>query len=46
MKHTLVWREQKRGVKNVWLRAHPLGQVAVLSVAIIITLANGVGVVL
>lgn len=46
MKHTLVWREQKRGVKHVWLRAHPLGQVAVLVVAIIITLANGVGVVL
>lgn len=46
MKHTLVWREQKRGVKNVWLRAHPLGQVAVLVVAIIVTFANGVGVVL
>ncbi len=46
MKHTLVWREQKRGVKHVWLRAHPAGQVAVLAVTIIATLANGVGVVL
>jgi hypothetical protein len=46
MKHTLVWRAHKRGVKNVWLRAHPLGQIAVLAIAIFTTLFNSIGVIL
>lgn len=46
MKHTLIWREQKRGLKHIWLRAHPLGQVAVLMTMMIFTILSGVGVVL
>jgi hypothetical protein len=46
MKHTLIWREQKRGVRYVWLRAHPLGQMAILSTVLVITLFSGIGVVL
>lgn len=46
MKHTMVWREQKRGLKHIWLRSHPLGQAAMLTVVLIFTLASGVGVVL
>lgn len=46
LKHTMIWRQQKRGLRNIWLRAHPLGQASVLAAALIITLANGVGVIL
>lgn len=46
MKHTLIWREKKRGVKDVWLRAHPLGQAFVLLITMALTIASGVGVVL
>lgn len=46
LKHTLIWREQKRGLRNIWLRAHPLAQASVLAAALIITLANGIGVIL
>jgi hypothetical protein len=46
MKHTLIWREQKRGFKYIWLRAHPLGQIAILSTVLIITIFSGVGVIL
>lgn len=46
LKHTLIWREQKRGLRNIWLRAHPLGQASVLVAALVFTLANGVGVIL
>lgn len=46
MNHTIIWREHKRGAKHIWLRAHPLGQGSILAITIIITLANGVGVVL
>jgi hypothetical protein len=46
MKHTLIWREQKRGLRGIWLRAHPLGQLSMLVVVFIMTLASGVGVVL
>jgi hypothetical protein len=46
MKHTLVWRQQKRGYKNIWLRAHPLGQAIVLSAVLVVTIFSGVGTVL
>ncbi len=46
MKHTIVWRAHRRGVRSVWLRSHPLSQATVLGVAVIITLASGTGVVL
>jgi uncharacterized protein YkwD len=46
LKHTLIWRQQKRGLRNIWLRAHPIGQASVLAAALIVTLVNSVGVVL
>ncbi|MDB5160451.1 MAG: hypothetical protein JWO99_714 [Candidatus Saccharibacteria bacterium] len=46
MKHTLVWRHQKRGYKNIWLRAHPLGQAIVLAAVLVVTISSGVGTVL
>ncbi len=46
MKHTVVWRAQRRGVRQVWLRSHPLSQATVLGVAVVITFASGTGVVL
>lgn len=46
MRHTLVWRAQKRGHKKVWLRKYPSGQIAILITAIIATLINSIGVVL
>lgn len=46
MKHTLIWRQQKRGLRHIWMRAHPIGQAMVLSITILVTMINGVGVVL
>ncbi|MGY4893261.1 MAG: CAP domain-containing protein [Candidatus Saccharimonadota bacterium] len=43
MKHTVIWRHNKRGIKHVWLRAHPLAQASVLGVAAIVTLLTGTG---
>lgn len=46
MKHTLIWREQKRGFKHIWLRSHPLGQIAILTIIIIATILSGIGIIL
>jgi|GEM_PF-581239 len=46
MKHTLIWREQKRGLRHIWLRAHPIGQIAILTAVLIVTLISGTGVIL
>lgn len=46
MKHTLIWRQQRRGLKHIWLRSHPIGQAAMLTSVLILTLASGTGVVL
>lgn len=46
MKHTLVWREQKRGFRHIWFRAHPLSQFVILIAVGIITLLSSFGVVL
>ena len=46
MKHTAIWREQKRGLKHIWLRAHPLGQIAILTVVLVITIVSGTGAIL
>lgn len=43
MKHTLVWRQQKKGYRHIWLRAHPLGQASLLSGVIVATVLSGVG---
>jgi hypothetical protein len=45
LKHTVVWRTQKRGWRHIWLRAHPAAQYGLLFVAIIANLASGVGVI-
>ncbi|TAL14136.1 CAP domain-containing protein [Patescibacteria group bacterium] len=46
MKHTLIWRAQRRGIRHIWLRAHPIGQIAVLSTVLVLTLLSGVGTIL
>lgn len=46
MKHTLIWRHQKRGLRHIWMRAHPIGQAMVLGITVLVTVINGVGVVL
>lgn len=46
LKHTLIWRNQKRGIRHVWLRGHPIGQVIVLVTALFITIFTGVGAIL
>lgn len=46
LKHTLIWRQQRRGIRQVWLRAHPLAQASLLVFAIIVTLSSGSGVIL
>jgi hypothetical protein len=46
MKHTLIWRAQKRGARHIWLRAHPIGQIATLSTVLVLTFLSGVGTIL
>ncbi|MDN5275844.1 MAG: hypothetical protein JWN33_493 [Candidatus Saccharibacteria bacterium] len=46
LKHTMIWRMRERGLKHIWLRAHPIGQASLLVVATIITLANSLGVII
>ena len=45
MKHTLVWRNNKRGFRHIWLRSHPLAQAGMLSIILIAVALSGVGVV-
>jgi hypothetical protein len=45
LKHTLVWRTQKRGWRHIWMRAHPAAQYALLLVAIVLNLTSSVGVI-
>ena len=46
MKHTIIWRKSKRGVRDIWLRSHPLAQGLVLAIAIILTVTTGTGTIL
>lgn len=46
LKHTAVWRQRRKGIQHVWLRAHPLSQATLLIVIVIVTLASGAGVIL
>lgn len=46
LKHTIVWRHQKRGWRHIWLRAHPIGQISLLIIAIWLVLFSGAGVIL
>jgi len=45
LRHTVIWRTQKRGFRHIWFRAHPIAQLGVLSVAIIVVISTGVGVI-
>jgi uncharacterized protein YkwD len=45
LKHTLVWRTQKRGWRHIWMRAHPAAQYGLLLLAIILNLTSSVGVI-
>lgn len=46
LKHTVVWRTQRRGWRHVWLRAHPAAQYGLIIVALLANAASGVGVIL
>jgi hypothetical protein len=46
MKHTLIWRASRKGAHHIWLRAHPIGQMTVLTAVLIVTIASGAGTVL
>jgi hypothetical protein len=46
LKHTLVWRLEKRGRRQIWLRAHPIAQMTLLLTAIFITIYSSYGVIL
>lgn len=45
LKHTVVWRTQRRGWRHIWMRAHPAAQYALLLVAIVLNLTASVGVI-
>ena len=45
LRHTVIWRSQKRGFRHIWFRAHPIGQLGVLTVIIIAVISTGVGVI-
>jgi hypothetical protein len=46
LQHTLIWRTQRRGLRHIWLRAHPLFQVTAIIVTLLATLLTGVGTIL
>lgn len=46
MKHTIIWRHQRRGIKAIWMKSHPLAQSALLGLAVVILLMTGTGTIL
>lgn len=46
MKHTLIWRAYRRGVRHIWLRSHPIGQASLLVITLVLTIGSGAGSVL
>jgi len=46
MKHTVIWRHQRRGIKAIWLKSHPLAQSALLGLVVVILLMTGTGTIL
>lgn len=46
MKHTIVWRQQRRGIRHVWLRSHPLSQMVLLVSVFVVTALAGTGTIL
>lgn len=45
LKHTIVWRAERRGWRHIWLRAHPAAQYGLIIVAIIANVVSSVGVI-
>lgn len=45
LKHTAVWRAQRRGLRHIWLRSHPAAQYAIIVLAILANFTTGVGVI-
>lgn len=45
LKHTVVWRTQRRGWRHIWMRAHPAAQYGLIFVAMIASVASGTGVI-
>jgi uncharacterized protein YkwD len=45
MKHTIIWRHQRRGYKHIWLRSHPIAQASLLFFAAVITVSSSIGVI-
>jgi len=45
MKHTIVWRTQRRGWRHIWLRAHPAAQYGLLLTALVANLISSAGVI-
>lgn len=43
LKHTIVWRTKRRGLRHIWLRAHPAAQYLLILTAIAANLITGVG---
>jgi hypothetical protein len=45
LRHTLVWRTQKRGWRHIWLRAHPAAQMGILALTLFATGFTAFGVI-
>lgn len=45
LKHTVVWRTQRRGWRHIWLRAHPAAQYLIIFVALVANITTSVGVI-
>jgi len=45
LKHTAVWRTNKRGLRHIWFRSHPLAQYALITFALIAIFTSSSGVI-
>lgn len=45
LKHTVVWRTNRRGWRHIWLRSHPAAQYGLILVAIIANIVSSAGVI-
>lgn len=45
LKHTIVWRAERRGWRHIWLRSHPAAQYGLILAAIIANVVSSVGVI-
>jgi hypothetical protein len=45
LRHTLIWRAQKRGWRHIWFRSHPAAQLGILALALFATGFTAAGVI-